>query len=1054
MSDDLNDFLTNLRSGLLDAAKTQAVTATKSHSELELDYICRPAPNAIEWAVGDEYLNVDSVYHHVRQYQILRDFFQLRCPMPTCNNQSAEAKDCWGKGREYLQSENLLVWSEEYKEDICPHCRLTRSELAADGLLNLYNQLHIIAGMRCIPGDSRIHTNKGMVQIKSLFPTNVNLIPDTFYKIDNLYVEGINGTEQATDLYYAGKSKYHVLTLEKGIEIKGSWKHPVYANKNGIPGWYKLQDLSPGDKIQVSSGIWNGNDNTIDSKLINHCESRKISSSKYLIPNVINKDLAHILGYLTAEGQCNREFGVRFTNGDVETINHFLDLCDKTFGIRPNCYEGKGLTYDLNGIGIRVLLDKLGLEHKNAHSKTIPNSIWRTSRDIASEFLKAYFEGDGTAAIDNNGKPAVAAYTVSKQMAYDLIDMLWALDVRASITRTKSRRFGTGGSKFDHDAYSIRIYGIEILKFAENIGFLSSRKINALNECVDKIKSSKYNKRKNYLIVKSNILSDDEIDLFDLHVPGTHSFSTGIVMNHNSGKSATASIMGTYIEHRALNVAHTIGLDKFFGQMSRQPFEIAMIAATEVQAADTIWARYTGLRSESPWIKRYIKFIKSEELKQTTQLGAKPWEYVEHGKDIIHGFANLKIVSLNSNSNGLAGRTRIASIIDELARFDSSDSSRSADEAYRVLENSLRTIRSKSVSNKEIPWMGTMISISSPISEEDKAMKLLKDAPRIKSMYSGHYATWDFNPDQPREMFDDDFEKDPIGAMRDFGARPPTAASPLVQDPNRFREMAIQPDLKPTAQFIKQLHVDTTGREYISAKITDGVLSRNGERYIAFDAGSTFDQFAGACAHGEWVDTPEGKQLITVFDWVTRLLPENKPKRDVWFDFVISTIDYLQKFYFISRVEFDRWQSTYLIQQIRNRGIMCEMKSTTSDMFNKFMNDVNYSKVRMLPPMPDDNKLDPPQMSAQGLAFYELERLERSSDLKRIFNPKKGERRGWNSDDVATTVVHASDMVQSSVIDINNSNSPLNRLKREMVGGHQSDSIGKIFKPRLNKRGW
>jgi hypothetical protein len=33
-------------------------------------------------------------------------------------------------------------------------------------------------------------------------------------------------------------------------------------------------------------------------------------------------------------------------------------------------------------------------------------------------------------------------------------------------------------------------------------------------------------------------------------------------------------------------------------------------------------------------------------------------------------------------------------------------------------------------------------------------------------------------------MFDDDFEKDPVGAMRDFGACPPTTASPLITDPN------------------------------------------------------------------------------------------------------------------------------------------------------------------------------------------------------------------------------------------------------------------------------
>jgi hypothetical protein len=193
-----------------------------------------------------------------------------------------------------------------------------------------------------------------------------------------------------------------------------------------------------------------------------------------------------------------------------------------------------------------------------------------------------------------------------------------------------------------------------------------------------------------------------------------------------------------------------------------------------------------------------------------------------------------------------------------------------------------------------------------------------------------------------------------------------------------------------------------------------------------------------------------------VYDWVYRLVPETKPRKEIWFDFVVSILDYLSKYYFISRVEFDRWQSTYLIQQIRNRGIVTEMKGTTADHFNKLLNDVNFGRVRMLPPMPDDHKLEPPQMSSQGLAFYELERLERSPDLKKVFNSAKGLRRGYNSDDVATVVAHVNSMVQSAVVDIDNSNSPQSRLKREQAGGHQwvGESGGQLFRPHISKRGW
>jgi hypothetical protein len=671
---DLDGFLAGLRTKLQAEASAhidKRVDNTTQAADQDLEYFITPAPNAIEWVIRPEYLGIESLYRHVRQYQIIRDFFQLRCPLPSCNDQSDEAKDCWGKGREYLESENLLRWSKSHGEDVCPSCGSTRSELIADGLLKIYNQMHLVCGMR-------------------------------------------------------------------------------------------------------------------------------------------------------------------------------------------------------------------------------------------------------------------------------------------------------------------------------------------------------------------------------------------------SGKSSVAAMIGTYVEHRLINIGHSFpgGISSYFNQLPRQPFEMTFTAATEVQAADTIWARFVAIRGSSPWFDRYIRWIKSLEMRQTTVNGARPWTYEERDKYIINGFLNLKINSLNSSSSGMAGRTRVVAFIDELARFDGKDSSRSADEAYRVLENSLRTVRSAALSKKDAPWFGSMFSLSSPISESDKAMRLLRQAPEINGMYYGHYATWEFNPDQPRSMFDDDFAKDPIGAMRDFGARPPTAASPFIQDPDRFRELAIQKDLKPTATFKKINHIDQTGREYISAVVESANLSRNGERYIAFDAGASFDQFAAACAHGEWVDTPEGKQLVTVYDWVYRLLPEQSPRRDIWFDFVVKAVEKLSKYYIISRIDFDRWQSTYLIQQLRERGINCASKGTTVDMFLKFLNDVNYSKVRMLPPAENDHMLDPPFMSAQGLAFYELEHLERSPDLKKVYNPQKGERRGWNSDDVATVVVHANWMVQSIVSDISDSNSIENRLRREQIGSNYWESGAKLYRPMFSKRGW
>ena len=130
----------------------EAITAPLIHKDIEKkrdferEYLRVPAPNIIEFVSSPQYLNIPSIFDHVRQYQILRDFFQYRCPI--CNPLTPEKIDCWGKGKEYLQSEVLLLWSEKDKEDVCPKCGTTRGELLEDRAIEKYNQLHAIIGMR------------------------------------------------------------------------------------------------------------------------------------------------------------------------------------------------------------------------------------------------------------------------------------------------------------------------------------------------------------------------------------------------------------------------------------------------------------------------------------------------------------------------------------------------------------------------------------------------------------------------------------------------------------------------------------------------------------------------------------------------------------------------------------------------------------------------------------------------------------------------------------------------------------------------------------------
>jgi len=143
-------------------------------------------------------------------------------------------------------------------------------------------------------------------------------------------------------------------------------------------------------------------------------------------------------------------------------------------------------------------------------------------------------------------------------------------------------------------------------------------------------------------------------------------------------------------------------------------------------------------------------------------------------------------------ANGvLVHNTRFLGAIDEIGWMDNDASSKkikaNATETYASLGNSLRTIRSKAERLMRQGFFnvptGYFLNISSPSSARDKIMDLVKKAQGSKKTYGVHRPTWELNPDVTRESLAEDFRRDPVGAMRDFGAQPPLSSSPFIGNP-------------------------------------------------------------------------------------------------------------------------------------------------------------------------------------------------------------------------------------------------------------------------------
>jgi hypothetical protein len=582
-----------------------------------------------------------------------------------------------------------------------------------------------------------------------------------------------------------------------------------------------------------------------------------------------------------------------------------------------------------------------------------------------------------------------------------------------------------------------------------------------------------------------------------------------IIAGMRSGKSFFGAHMGGYVEH-ILRVISARGgrnaIPRYLGQALGETFEVSFAASTATQSKDTIYAKYRSMRNGSPWIERAVKYVKDLEAKQVGTTGL--WSYRELDNQIRDEYLQVRFNSLSSNSAGVAGKTRIFSAIDELSRLSTSESKTSAQELYRVLNQSLKTVRA-SVRRLNLPPMfGLMLNVTSPIALDDAAMLLhgkVKNG-ELKKTFCWKGATWEFNPFLTPDDFIEEYAKDPVGAERDFGANPPNAATPLFDNPLRFWK-CVDSLRTPSVTFNTIYRTDTTGKKYIGASVDKLAYNWRDPLYIFCDAGHTFDCFSIVGAHAEYVAedhynnnmrvfsgndvrvpnagthitklpsavdsplsqglsaansfrtiSPTGEnlgRLITVVDFVWRIIPSKE--REVYFNSIIDIIKSIKEKRKILTVAFDQWQSVNLIQAIRDLGIQSNKVRLRNEDFLIFVQEVYNDKVSFLPPNPMDNlslsEQGVLQMSTQAEFMYpesvgliELLTLERSSDLRKIAAPKKGSVRGRGSDDLARCLVGVDSLIKNSVVSKLDSG-----RRRELV--KRLNATGANFQPNLFKPG-
>ncbi|MEK6887992.1 MAG: LAGLIDADG family homing endonuclease, partial [Candidatus Aenigmatarchaeota archaeon] len=206
--------------------------------------------------------------------------------------------------------------------------------------------------------------------------------------------------------------------------------------------------------------------------------SIKVGGRPIMFPE-INQDFYEWLGLFYAEGHMDPKY-VEFTNSEEWLLNRFSDLtknifCINNIVIKPDIRHPHIKNVIAANTSLVYFVEK-ALEipkYKKSSHMRLPGWILQGSDDLIASFLRAYWEGDGSAELSHR---VLEATTASERFARQHYLMLLRFGIIASIGKKD-----INGKHY----YRVSVVGKDKLKtFQNSIGFLGIEKQKKLENLI------------------------------------------------------------------------------------------------------------------------------------------------------------------------------------------------------------------------------------------------------------------------------------------------------------------------------------------------------------------------------------------------------------------------------------------------------------------------------------------------------------------------------------------------------------------------------------------
>ena len=316
---------------------------------------------------------------------------------------------------------------------------------------------------KCIAGSSLVLTTRGLIPIASL----AEGAETGEYQPIDLEVASRSGRERASHVYNGGRSRTLRITTRLGLEIEVTPEHPLLLlPTEGVPTWQRADRLRAGDFVAVQRGQALFGKDT-ETRFAYRATGPQ-DHAKAIAVERLDEELAYLLGILTGDGCLTFRNRVILSTADPEIVYSFRALADR-LGLRV-FRNGRKRPYDyiIASAQLYQLLLGLGMSPGKAAEKRVPGAVLRAPQEIVRAFLRGLFDSDGTVE-RRSGYPSLIS--ASKRLIDEVQIVLLNFGILAA-KRTREVKYRDLRKRY----YEIEIRGAEAERFYDEIGFGLARK--------------------------------------------------------------------------------------------------------------------------------------------------------------------------------------------------------------------------------------------------------------------------------------------------------------------------------------------------------------------------------------------------------------------------------------------------------------------------------------------------------------------------------------------------------------------------------------------------